>query len=125
MSEKTWDGFYFIPGENDNEINLSFWTLIDEYSNGSPIDGTKIGDMYHVALFKKGQNGSPEFDGSFDAIFADPQVWVEGLIGAEIYGCICRKTDKSVKWFEDYLTNTLRRLMIKKLSNLASAIANN
>jgi hypothetical protein len=125
MSEKTWDGFYFTPGENDNEINLSFWTLIDEYSNGSPIDGTKIGDMYHVALFKKGQNGSPEFDGSFDAIFADPQVWVEGLIGAEIYGCICRKTDKSVKWFEDYLTNTLRRLMIKKLSNLASAIANN
>lgn len=125
MTEKTWDGFYWTPGDNDNEINLSFWTLLDEYSDGNPIEGSKIGDMYHVALFKKSEDGSPAFDDTFEAIFADPQVWVKGLIGTEIYGCICRKTDKSQKWFDDYLTSTQKKIMIKKLTNLAKAIANN
>lgn len=120
---KDYDGFYFLPGRTENEtFSIAFFNLKGEFENGQPVDSTPIGDCYHVAFFKRGSDGQPAFDGTFEAIFADPTVYIENLEGAEIYGCIVRKTDKSGKWFEDYLKKTQGAVMLRKLINTAKAI---
>jgi hypothetical protein len=107
MKEKTFDGFFFTPTEDDNELNLSFFDLADEFSGGIPIGETKFGSTYHIAFFKADDDGYPIFDESFEAIFGDPEIYVNGLIGSELFGCILKKTTKSGKWFQDYLTKTM------------------
>lgn len=120
---ENYDGFYFLPGRSDEEtFSLAFFNLKGEFENGKPVDGTSIGNCYHVAFFRRDANGHPAFDGDFEAIFADPTVYIEGLAGADIYGCVVRKTDKSEKWFTEYLEKTKGALVLKKLINTAKAI---
>ena len=123
---KDYDGFYFLPPDSENEEGFifHFFKLREELSDGKPIDNSKMGDMFHVCFFKRGDSGKPEFDDAFEAIFIDPLTYVsETLMGAEIYGCFCRKTDKSETWFQDYLTKVIGHVMIKKLSSYAKSIA--
>jgi len=121
---QNYDGFYFLPGRSEIEsFSIAFFNLKGEFENGKPVNGTNLGDMYHVAFFKRDTNGNPAFDGAFEAIFRDPTVYIEGLEGAEIYGCIVRKTDKSEKWFAEYLEKTKGALMLKTLINVAKSIA--
>ena len=122
---KDYDGFYFLPGRSDAEsFSIAFFNLKGEFENGKPVNGTDLGHMYHVAFFKRDANGDPAFDDAFEAIFSDPTVYVEGLEGAEIYGCFLRKTDKSDKWFAEYLEKTKGSLLLKKLVNTTKAILN-
>lgn len=109
MSKKDYDGFYFVPGEEDNEMNLSFFKFKEEMPAGKPIGGTKIGDMYYVAFFRPDDEGMPIFDESFEAIFADPTVYIHSLIGSDLAGCILRKTENSHIWWDDYLTGAKER----------------
>ena len=114
---KDYDGFYFLPPDDENLIGLQFqfFKFKDEYKGGTPIESSSAGDKFHVAFFRKNEDGEPEFDDSFEAIFADPVVYVQNLMGTDIYGCFCRKTDKSEKWFEDYLTKTTKSVTIRKM----------
>jgi hypothetical protein len=121
------DGFYFLPPDSENEEGFifHFFNLKNEYTDGKPIDNSKLGDMFHVAFFKRNDFGKPEFDDSFEAIFIDPITYVsKTLMGSEIYGCFCRKTDKSVEWFQDYLSGLAPDVIIKKLKAYAKALAN-
>lgn len=68
-----------------------------------------------LLFFKRGEDGDPVFDEHFEAIFADPQFYVEGLIGAELYGCVLRKTTNSGKWWDDYLEKTVKSCTLNKL----------
>jgi hypothetical protein len=80
--------------------------------------------MFHVAFFTRNVEGKPEFDDSFEAIFIDPLTYVsKTLMGSEIYGCFCRKTDKSEKWFEDYLTRVVRPVTMSKMIDALKSIA--
>lgn len=117
------DGIYFLPGEDDEELVISYFDFKDEYANGKPVGSTDIGDMFHFAFFRRDENGEPLFDDAFEAILGDPTTYVRNLVGAKVYGCIVRKTEKSGKWFEDYLNKTAKRFMIQKMINAASAIA--
>lgn len=120
-----YDGFYFIPGRTEDEtLGIQFFNLRGEYKDGKPVDGSTLGDCYHIAFFKRDANGDPAFDDAFEAIFADPTVYIENLAGAGIYGCVLRKTDKSTKWFEEYLKDICGKLVLKKLVNTAKAILN-
>jgi hypothetical protein len=121
---KDFDGIYFLPGEEDGELILSFFDFKNEMANGEPIEISPIGYTYHIAFFKKGQDGHPVFDDSFEAILGDPGLYVKNLAGAELFGCVIKKTTKSAKWFEDYLTNTAGRVMINRMiSNLQSILS--
>lgn len=119
-----YDGFYFLPVEDETKEGLSFhfFKFKDEYCGGEPIEKSSVGDKFHIAMFKRGEDGTPELDDAFEAIFADPVVYVQGLQGAEIYGCICRKTTKSEKWFEKYLTRTTKTVTIKKMINSLKSV---
>lgn len=95
-----YDGFYFTPGEEYGEVKYSFFKMNDGHA-GNPVEGTELGDKFHIAFFQEDEEGNPVFDEDFEAIFADPYVYVCGL--NDLYGCVLRKTDKSHVWWKEYL----------------------
>lgn len=105
---KDYDGLYFVPSDNDGEedIQVTFFTLEDEYQNSTPLSNTQVGDCWHVAFFKNDEEDieKMKIDDVFEAIFADPFVYLKNLVGTNLSGCMIRKTTKSGKWFDDYLT---------------------
>ena len=113
---ENYDGFYFLPGKDDDEMAISFFQFGEELGNQKKVDSkNEVGDLWHIALFTQGEKGEPVFNDSFEAIFSDPEVYVKNLCGTGIYGCVLRKTDKSVKWFNDYLDKVKNRVTIIRL----------
>ncbi len=102
------DGFYFIPGKTNKEMKFAYFKL--EQPPGNPIEKSDFGDKYHVAIFKKGDNGRPEFDGEFEAVFGDPTGYATNLIGQEVYGCVLRKCENSTPWWKSYLDKSINYL---------------
>ena len=121
---KDYDGFYILPHRDDDDgLKLSFFDFTDDFEKGEKIEHTSLGDKYHVIFLTHGKDGHPELNDHFEAIFADPEVYVKGLLGANIYGCMVRKTEHSWKWVEEYLKRLLGRVMINKMKNYAGSIA--
>jgi len=120
------DGIYFLPGDEDDELLISHWEFKSdsEFSGGIPVDGSEIGNCYHIAFFRKDEEGNPVFDEHFEAIFGDPDAYIRSLTGCGLYGCMVKKTTKSAKWFEDYLNKAFASVRIEKLKQIAGAIAN-
>lgn len=100
---ETYDGLYFLPGEEDDEMSFAFFDMKEESYDRQPIENTLIGDKFHIAFFKQDEDGGVVFDEHFEAIFADPMTYLQGFIGMGLYGCMVRKTESSTKWFNDYL----------------------
>jgi hypothetical protein len=119
------DGFYLMPGDEEDSLKLSYFDFIDEFDKGKKIGGTDYGDMYHVIFFKQGEDSIPELNDHFEAIFGDPETYVRGLLGANIYGCFVKKTENSFKWVDDYLKRTLSCVTLLKLKTYAKEIAEN
>lgn len=121
MDSKDYDGFYFLPGETEDEINFSYFVLKEPELKGKPVQSTSIGDMYHIAFFKHDDEGNPVFDEEFEAIFADPTTYItHNIVGMDLYGCIFRKTENSYKWWNEYLARAKKHCI--ELQN-ESAIA--
>jgi len=125
MKERA-DGIYFLPGDEDDELLISHWEFKpdSEYHGGTPLDGSEIGNCYHIAFFRKDEEGNPVFDEHFEAIFGDPDAYIRSLTGCGLYGCMVKKTNKSAKWFEDYLNKAFASVRIQKLKQIAESIAN-
>ena len=119
---ENYDGFYFLPGDDEYELNLAFFKFKEGDFDGQPVDSSALGDMYHIAFFRRDANGDPMFDEEFEAIFADPSVYVKGLVGSELYGCVLRKTDKSTTWWREYLDRAQKTCMTNKLINMSKSI---
>ena len=118
-NEETFDGFWFLPCDEEG-LNLSFFTFKDEYGGGTPIGGNQIGDNYHLAFFKENEDGLPEFDDAFEAILGDPESYIKNLVGAGLYGCVVRKTTKTGKWFEDYLTSVVGSVIVDNVKSITN-----
>ena len=120
------DGIYFLPGDEDTDLIISHWEFKpdSEFSGGTPIEGNEIGNKYHIAFFRKDDEGNPVFDEHFEAIFGDPEAYLTTLSGCGLYGCMVKKTNKSAKWFEDYLNKAFASVRIQKLKQIAESIAN-
>ena len=117
-NEETFDGFWFLPNDEEG-LKLSFFTFGEEFGGGTPVGGNQLGDTYHLAFFKENEEGMPEFDDAFEAILGDPQTYIKNLVGAGLYGCVVRKTTKSGKWFEDYLTSVVGSVIVKRLKSIS------
>ena len=121
---KKYDGFYILPGDDDG-IKLSYFDFNDDFEKGEKVGGTSVGDMYHVIFMKCGEDSLPILDDHFEAVFAHPETYVKGLLGADIFGCFVRKTENSYKWVDDYLKRVLGRVTMMKMKNYAKSIADN
>jgi hypothetical protein len=108
LDDSEYDGIFFTPAEEDGSLKIEYFTLNDEY-RGKPIESTVVGHKYYIAFFKVVEEGMVTFDENFEAIFADPTVYVESLAGHNLYGAVVRKTAKSGKFWENYLT-TVKKL---------------
>lgn len=117
-----YDGIYFLPGDEDGELILSFFDFKEDMAGGKPIDGTQMGNWYHIAFFKKDEEGNPVFDDTFEAILVDPATWIKNLAGAGVYGCAVKKTDKSCEWFDNYLRRTVGHVKIKQMIGALQSI---
>lgn len=109
VAPQNFDGIYFLPGDEDDTLVISYFDFKGEYANGRPIESSSMGDKFHFAFFKSDENDQPIFDESFEAILGDPSKYVNNLVGAGVYGCVVRKTNKSDKWFSEYLDRTKGR----------------
>ena len=118
-NEQAFDGFWFLPND-DEGLKLSFFTFGEDLAGGTPIDSTDLGDTYHLAFFKEDDEGMPVFDDAFEAVLVHPETYIKNLNGAGLYGCVVRKTTKSGKWFEDYLTSVVGSVIMKKLKSIAT-----
>jgi len=118
-NEETFDGFWFLPCEEEG-LNLSFFTFKDEYGGGTPIGGNQMGDNYHLAFFKENEEGMPEFDDAFEAILGDPESYIKNLVGAGLYGCVVRKTTKTGKWFDNYLTSVVDSVIVDNVKSITN-----
>ena len=118
-NEETFDGFWFLPCDEEG-LNLSFFTFKDEFGGGTPIGGNQIGDNYHLAFFKENEEGLPEFDDAFEAILGDPETYIKNLVGAGLYGCVVRKTTKTGKWFDDYLTSVKDSVIVDNVKSITN-----
>lgn len=121
---ETYDGIYFLPGENEGEMRFSFFNMKEEDYDREPIENTKVGDKFHIAFFRMDEDGDAIFDENFEAIFADPVTYLKGFIGMELYGCVVRKTKTSGKWWDDYLNRAQERSRLTRIKKEAQAIAN-
>lgn len=112
-----YDGFYFLPGEEDGDLNIAYFKFNSGEVYGlNPVKSSPIGYSYHIAFFREDEDGDPTFDDSFEAIFADPVVYIQQLVGSNLYGCILRKTEKSSIWWDDYLTQAKDSCIMHKSS---------
>jgi hypothetical protein len=118
-NEETFDGFWFLPCEEEG-LNLSFFSFKDEYGGGTPIGGNQLGDNYHLAFFKENEEGMPEFDDAFEAILGDPESYIKNLVGAGLYGCVVRKTTKTGKWFDNYLTSVVDSVIVDNVKSITN-----
>lgn len=110
----TYDGVFFfssIDDEGDDIMSYNFWSFTGNYANAESIEATDVGNKFHVAFFKQNEDGF-EIDDVFEAIFADPKVYLDGLIGSNLFGVICRKTRNSSYWFQHYLDETIKKLKV-------------
>jgi hypothetical protein len=117
------DGFYILPSDEDDGIKLSYFDFKDDFDKGKKVGGNEVGDMYHVIFMKAGDDSLPILDDHFEAIFASPETYVRNLLGADIFGCFVKKTENSWKWVDDYLTKTMARVTMMKLSGYAKSLS--
>ena len=103
--------------------SFSFFSFKDEMKDSKPIESSEMGDKFHLAFFTSDEEGAPIFEDSFEAILADPIVYINNMIGTGMSGCILRKTEKSDEWWSDYLdyvTGGVFKAKVKEaFSNLA------
>jgi hypothetical protein len=124
---KEYDGFYFLPhyDGDDEGLRFDFFRFMDEYANGVKKDHSEMGDMYHIVFIKQNDDGDPVLDENFDAIFVDPVEYVNNLLGADLFGCVVRKTDKSEEWLEKYLTRIKESDKLRNIKTQIESIARN
>ena len=122
MIPKEYDGFYFLPGDEENELDISYFQFSDDEYRKDVVKYSDLGDMYHIAFFRKDLQGHPDFDESFEAILIDPKTYITGLIGSNLYGCVVRKTKKSTEWFNDYLERAIKSITIIKVRESLKSI---
>lgn len=113
-TKKSYDGFHLLPNLEDDSVGLEFHFFSLDNKEGSqhskePSVKNSIGELYNVLLMKETEEGI-EIDSVFSAIFADPVVYAENLLGTNIYGTFVKDNELCNVWWEQYVAETKRRI---------------
>lgn len=122
VSNNEFDGFYFNP-KGEDEVEFSFFKFNTDDDRGEKVEGSELGDMYHIILWESDQTGIPQITDDYEAILIDPTFYAKSLTEGTLptYGIIVRKTTKSDKFIETYYEKFKKSVelaleTIKKLS---------
>lgn len=98
LAETPYDGFTFSPHEElDEHTHIETFTYKDP---GESVGGSKLGKNYEIVFIEPNEDGVMVIEDCFDAILADPVVYLEHLIKCGFYGIIGRKTTTSDIFFD-------------------------
>lgn len=111
-----YDGFLFLPSDQEDEETdaIDFRFLKFKQDMGEPIEGNEVGPKYHVAFFRRNDEGELHFDETFEAIFSDPMTYANGFVGQNIFGTIVKKMEKSDEWFKQYIADLILSFSMSK-----------
>jgi hypothetical protein len=101
MKTCKYDVLFFLPGTKDQTIYLEQQTY---KKPGKKLDGSTLGDAYHIVLFKVQESKLVDLD-NFDAILIDPFTYISQLIPQNWYGFVAKKTTTSKKFLKSILDN--------------------
>jgi hypothetical protein len=101
FKDDNFDSFLFMPTEEENQIHFQG----SLYKNpGTKLDGSSIGDCYHIILFKDDDGLVVKLD-MFEAILMAPLEYISQLLPDEWFGVICKKTTTSEKYVQETFDN--------------------
>jgi len=86
------DTLFILPGPKEDSLHIEASTY-KEF--GEKVDGSSMGDAYHIILFKEDTDGELVNVDRFDAIFVDPLEYMSDLIEQKWFGIIAKKTTTS------------------------------
>jgi len=92
VKSENFDAVFFVPGENENMVRVEGAKYKDP---GESVGGNKMGDMYHIMLFKQDDHGNPVDPDLFEAILTEPLEYVSRMITCDFYGFVAKKTTTS------------------------------
>lgn len=99
IKQEDYDCLTFFPDYNEKALKIES----QRYKNfGEKIDGSIMGDWWHVILFKENEESFTNLD-TFDAILAEPLEYISQLIPQGWYGLVAKKTTTS----EEFIKRTL------------------
>ena len=98
LREENFDILSFLPGEEEGEMNISGGTYLEK---GQEIMGS-MGCIYHINIFKERKDSTIDFD-TFEAVLADPLVYISHIIPAGFFGFISKKTTESEEFNKDII----------------------
>jgi hypothetical protein len=97
FKNQNFDSYAFLPSEED-QIHFQGSNYVDP---GEKLDGSEMGDCYHVILFKEGEDGQVIHLDKFDAILTAPLEYISRLLPDGWLGVISRKTTTSEKYMQE------------------------
>lgn len=92
VKEENFDAFFFVPGPEEDSVRVEGAKYKDP---GENVGGNKMGDMYHIMLFKQDDAGNPVDPDLFEAILIEPLEYVSRMITCDFYGFVAKKTTTS------------------------------
>ncbi len=101
MKKCKYDVLFFLPGSKHETIHLKQQVY---KKPGKKLDGSVLGDAYHIVLFKLEEDEMVDLD-NFDAILIDPFTYIGQLIPQNWYGLVAKKTTTSKKFLKSTLDN--------------------
>lgn len=97
LKEEPFDTFFFLPGEKEDTIHLESATYKEP---GEKVGGSKMGDEYHIILFREAEDGELVDVEQFNAVLIDPVTYITRMLGIEWFGIISRMTTTSEKFIK-------------------------
>ena len=100
LKEQEYDCISFLPDLNEEgDLRIEAGQYIEK---SEEVKGA-MGNKYHINLFKQNKDLSVEYD-SFEAILADPLVYMSHIIPSGFFGFITKKTTDSDEFNEEMLS---------------------
>jgi hypothetical protein len=103
LKEEPFDAFFFLPGETEDTVHLESATYKD---SGERVGGSKMGDSYHIILFREAEDGELVDVEQFSAVLIDPLTYLTRMLSINWYGIVARMTTTS----EKFIKNTFDKL---------------
>lgn len=94
---ENFDAFFFMPGPEEDLVKVEGAIYKDP---GESIEGSSMGSMYHIMLFKQDEDGAPIEPDLFEAILVEPLEYISRLITCDFYGLIAKKTTTSNEFIQ-------------------------
>jgi hypothetical protein len=102
LEGRKFDCITFFAGEEEDTVKVSGQYYEEP---GVYAEGSKIGDMYHILMFKDHKEDPEKFDclDLWEAILVEPLEYISERIPEGWYGIIARKSSTSNKFIQESL----------------------